>query len=174
MSLADSMFLASNLTGDKEMQKAMRNLPGKIQKKVLRAAVRSALAPMLKESKRMIPVESGALRDSMKISIKAFPPQTMIGKVWPDKNFVVGFWPEGSNKPERRRPIKYAHLVERGHHIIRNGAWLGQVPPQPFIRDAFRQTLPEMVSRFRKSYLRGAQRQWKKLIDPIPKKFKAA
>ena len=168
------MVLTVKLTGDKEMQKAMRSLPGKLQKKVLRAAVRSALAPALKESKRMIPVESGALRDSMEISIKAFPPHHMVGKVWPDKNFVVGFWPEGSNKPERRRPIKYAHLVEGGHVVIRNGVWIGDVPPQPFIRDAFAQTKDEQIRRFRKSYLRGAKREWKKLMDTVPKKFKVA
>ena len=167
------MFMSAELTGDKEMQKAMRSLPGKLQKKVLRAAVRSALHPMLKESKRMIPVESGALRDSMKISIKAFPPQHMIGKVWPDKKFFVTWWPEGSNTPEIRRPIKYAHLVEGGHVVIRGGAWIGDVPPQPFIRDAFAQTKAETVRRFRKSYLRGAQREWKKLMDTIPKKFAA-
>lgn len=163
------MLLTANLTGDKEIQKAMRSLPGKIQKKVLRAAVRSALQPALKESKRMIPVESGALRDSMKISIKAFPPQLMIGKVWPDKNFVVGFWPEGSDKPERRRPIKYAHLVEGGHVVIRNGVKIGDVQPQPFIRDAFAQTKDEQVRRFRKSYLRGAKREWRRLVETIPK-----
>lgn len=174
MSRAGSMFLSVKLTGDKEMQKAMRSLPGKIQKKVVRAAVRSALAPQLEESKRMIPVESGALRDSMKISIKAFPPHTMIGKVWPDRKFVVGFWPEGSNKPERRRPINYAHLVEGGHVVIRNGVKIGDVPPQPFIRDAFAKTRDEAVRRFRKSYLRGAKREWKKLMDTVPKKFKVA
>ncbi len=166
------MVLTVNLTGDKEIQKAMRSLPGKIQKKVLRAAVRSALRPALKESKRMIPVESGALRDSMKINIKAFPPHHMVGKLWPDKKFVVGFWPEGSDAPERRRPIKYAHLVERGHVVIRNGVWIGDVPPQPFIRDAFAQTKNEQVRRFKKSFLRGAKREWKKMMDTVPKKFK--
>ena len=168
------MSLRMDLTGDKEMQKAMRSLPAKIQKKVLRAAIRSGMGPALKESKRMIPVESGALRDSMKISIKALPPHIMVGKLWPDKNFVVGFWPEGSDKPERRRPIKYAHLVEAGHAVVRNGVSIGDVRPQPFIRDAFAQTKDEQIRRFRKSYLRGAKREWKKLMDTVPKKFKVS
>ncbi len=168
------MSLNVNLTGDKEIQKAMRSLPAKIHKKVLRAAIRSGMGPALKESKRMIPVESGALRDSMKISIKAFPPFRMVGKLWPDKKFVVGWWPEGSNKPERRRPINYAHLVEAGHAVIRNGVQIGVVEPQPFIRDAFAQTKDEQIRRFKKSFLRGAKREWKKMMDPIPKKFAVA
>ncbi len=162
------------LAGDREIKHAMNLMNAKIHKKVLRAAIRSAMAPALKASKRMIPVESGALRDSMKISIKAFPPHIMVGKVWPDKNLVVGFWPEGSNKPERRRPIKYAHLVERGHHIIRKGAWLGQTPPQPFIRDAFAETKDEQIRRFKKSFIRGAKRQWEKLNKPVIKARKVS
>lgn len=163
------MFLSANLTGDKEIQKAMRRLPGKIQKKVLRAAIRSAMGPMLKEAKRTAPVESGALRDSLKISIKAFPPHHMVGKVWAAKNFVVGFWPEGSSKPERRIPRNYIRLVELGHHIIRKGAWLGQIPASRFILRSFHKALPEAVPRFRKSYLRGAQREWKKMTTPVIK-----
>lgn len=170
MSTVNSTLFTIDLVGDKEIQKAMRSLAGEIAKKVLRAAVRAALGPALKESKRMIPVESGALRDSMKISIKAFPPYDMVGKVWPDKKFVVGWWPEGSDKPERRRPINYAHLVEGGHIVIRNESFVGLVPPQPFIRDAFAQTKHEQIRRFTKSYLRGAKREWKKLTAHIPKK----
>ena len=174
MSLGGGMSLHINLAGDKEVQKAMRTLPRKIHKKVLRAAIRSGMAPALKESKRMIPVESGALRDSMKISIKAFPPHVMVGKLWPDKNMAVGFWPEGSNKPELRKPIKYAHLVEGGHVLVRNGQVIGEVAPQPFIRDAFAQTKDEQIRRFRKSYLRGSKREWRKLVETIPKKRKLA
>ncbi len=160
------------LAGDREIKKAMSLMNPKIHKKVLRAAIRSAMRPALKASKRMIPVESGALRDSMKINVKAFPPHIMVGKVWPDKDMRVGFVPEGSNKPEMRRPINYAHLVEAGHVVIRGGVWIGDVPPQPFIRDAFAQTKNEQIVRFKRSFIRGAKREWAKLVETIPRKRK--
>lgn len=152
------------LAGDREIQRALSRMNREVHKKVLRASIRSAMAPARKASKAMIPVDSGALRDSMKISIKALPPFVMVGKLWPDKKLVVGFLPtDNISSGQKRRPIKYAHLVEGGHDVVRGGRVIGHVPPQPFIRDAFEQTKFEQVRRFKKSFLRGAQREWRKL-----------
>ena len=104
----------------------------------------------------MIPVESGALRDSMTRTAKAFPPHVMVGKVWPKKSFTRVY------RGKKRRPFNYAHLVEGGHDVVRGGNVVGHVAPQPFIRDAFAITKGEQARRFTKSFLRGAQREWAK------------
>ncbi len=171
--MSDATFRI-DLSGDREVVKAMGMMNPQIHKKVLRSTIRSAMRPALAESKRQVPVESGTLRDSLKINVKLFPPFVAVGKVWPDKK-VVGSW-----KGQKRWPIKYAHLVEGGHRtaqggklarksetfnpVKHGGVHTGDVPPQPFIRDAFEVTKQEQIRRFRKFLVRGAQREWAKLL----------
>lgn len=169
------MTFRVDLRGDREIAKALGRMNQQIHKKVLRSAIKWAMLPALNESKRMIPVESGALRDSMMRSTKALPPYVMVGKVWPKKKFSR-MW-----RGKKRVPYFYAHLVEGGHRVVRGGTVarkgkttiagrhtgtvIGDVPPQLFIRDAFAITKEQQKRRFRKAFLRGAKREWRKMTD---------
>ena len=157
--MSDQFEIRIDLEGDREIQKALSQMSNKIHKKVLRGTIRTAMKPALAESKRMVPVESGALRDSLKISVKAFPPYVFFGAVWVDKRFTRWFG------GKMRRPINYAWLVEHGHDVVRGGVVIATVPPQAFIRDAFAVTKDEIIRTFRKSFIRGAKREWRKMTD---------
>ncbi len=170
------MTFRVDLQGDREIAKALGMMNQRMHKKVLRGAFQSALRPALNEVRREAPVESGALRDSYKIRIKAYPPFVFVGKVWPDKKFVIGFIPGSGLAGHERRPINYAHLVEGGHRIVTGGSAArrgkkrdrkkhkgtisGWVPPNPFVRRAWATTKQEQIRRFRKAFLRGARREW--------------
>jgi len=161
-----SMSIKLDLTGDKEVVLALNSLNKKLHKKVLRSATRHALKPALAAALTMIPVDSGTLRDSMKIQVKAFPPFHYVGKVWPKwkhTQMVNG---------ELRRPFKYAHLVEAGHDVTteKGGEVLGHVEEQPFIRHAFLITGPEIKRRFKASIIRGAKREFNKMVSKVPKR----
>lgn len=55
------------LTGDKELQRKLKALQGKDQKKVVRKALRAGGKIILAESKRLVPVDSGRLKKSLKL-----------------------------------------------------------------------------------------------------------
>lgn len=62
--------MANNLvivTGYKEIDAKLRSFPAKVQRKYLRTATRNAAKKCLAEARRNTPVDSGAMRDSLKV-----------------------------------------------------------------------------------------------------------
>lgn len=55
------------LTGDKQLDRRLKNLDAKLGKKVVRQATRKALRPVMLTTKRNAPKDSGVLRKSVKI-----------------------------------------------------------------------------------------------------------
>jgi HK97 gp10 family phage protein len=57
------------VTGDKEVDRALKALEPKLRNKALKKASRDAAKNVLEEYKRVVPVESGAMRDSAKVRV---------------------------------------------------------------------------------------------------------
>ena len=55
------------LTGDKRLNRKLMKLRGPDAKKAIRKSTRPALKPVLQEAKNNVPVDSGALKKSLKI-----------------------------------------------------------------------------------------------------------
>lgn len=55
------------ITGHKEIDKKLRKLPEKVTKKILRRAMTKALKPVRDTARGYCPVDTGKLRDSIKI-----------------------------------------------------------------------------------------------------------
>lgn len=100
------------VTGLSELQKLLDDLPGNIEKNVVRGGIRAAAKVVLEEAKRLAPVggsnlpkgeSPGDLRDSIRISMKV------------KKGLVTASINAGSNK------AYYAHMVEFGtaQHFIK-------------------------------------------------------
>ena len=53
--------------GDQALERKLKRLVPKLQKKILRKAMRKAIRPVLAAAKEKVPVDTGALRDSLKI-----------------------------------------------------------------------------------------------------------
>jgi HK97 gp10 family phage protein len=84
------------ISGGRELDQLLQTLPAKIERNIMRAALRAGAATILPEVKQRIPVATGALRDSARITTKFKKGQVSASvKVG---NFVA--W--------------YAHLVEFG------------------------------------------------------------
>jgi len=62
---------AVKITGLKELHAALQSLPAKIEQNVLRGALRAAAREIEAEAERIAPVASGALRDSIRVSVRA-------------------------------------------------------------------------------------------------------
>lgn len=87
------------IRGLAELEKALAELPAKIERNIVRSALRAAAKVTLEEAKRQVPVRSGKLRDSLRVS-------TRVVKGKPVATITAG----GSKKGA---PF-YAHLVEFG------------------------------------------------------------
>jgi len=88
----------SEIIGAKELEKALRTLPNKIQDKVLKSALRSGAQVIRKEAKARVPVRSGVLKDSITV------------KTATEKQRDQGLVFVGFDKTASRR----AHLTEYG------------------------------------------------------------
>ncbi len=57
--------------GLEELVSALKQLPEKLERQVLRRAIKTAALPMLARAKELCPVETGRLRDSLRLRMRA-------------------------------------------------------------------------------------------------------
>lgn len=70
------------MLGDKELDRAMRDLPLKVQRKYARKAAREAMRPVLQAAKAKAPVRTGRLRKGIRLrALKARRRGAVIGAV---------------------------------------------------------------------------------------------
>jgi len=164
------------ISGLAELKKAMQELPGKIEGKIAAEAMRAGLKLIGEAAKSYVPVNSGALRDSIKVKIQG--KSKKFG--WVRMHLTAG-----------DKKAYYAHMVEYGtaSYYTGQGETVGQpytikakkskglffgginrkqvihpgIKPQPFMRPAFDQNqqaaIDKMVAHMSKA---------------IPKEFKKA
>lgn len=60
-----------NIKGGKELQALLNTLPAKVEKSILRGAMRAGAIVLLNEAKNNVPLESGDLRDTLRVSTNA-------------------------------------------------------------------------------------------------------
>lgn len=130
------------IKGGAELARALQELPVKLEKNVLRGAIRAGAKVFLDEAKLRVPVASGKLRESLRISTRLV------------RGRVLGTVTAGGGKAN----VFYAQFVEHGtapHVIIAGGGTkAGRVlaagarilgakvdhpgaAPKPFMRPAF-------------------------------------
>lgn len=88
------------IKGAAELQRALKELPVKLERVVLRGALRAGAVEIQREAKALAPVESGRLRDSIRISGGA-----------KRGGYVYSQVKVGGNK---KGDAFYAHMVEFG------------------------------------------------------------
>lgn len=118
------------LEGAKEMLRTLEAADEKLASRTLGKALRRGSAPVLADMKRLASRETGALRDSLTVAFRG-KKANRYAVLGPDKNAVY-ITPKG-----RRRPSRYAHLVENGHS--------GTVAANPFIRPAVDQNHERVI-----------------------------
>ena len=106
------------LVGDKELERELNKLEGKMIRRVIKPAIRTGLTPIQKQAKANVPVEDGFLREEIK---KHVGKKGTWGRVYVDSATYAGA--DG----KRKNPNKYAHLVEFGTK---------HKAPRPFLRTA--------------------------------------
>jgi len=117
--------------GAKALERKLKALPDRVQRKVVRQSVSAAATPIVKAARSKVKRQSGLLRKARNKRIKTYKDQARVVAIIGPRRDVKG---EFEGKP--RVPWRYAHLVEGGH-VTDDGK---HIPAQPFLRPAFEET----------------------------------
>ena len=166
------------LRGDKALMRALRQLPIKVELRVIRPAVNFAMTPTVKAARRNAPKGgTGLLKLSIAKKVKAYKRTGVVfGAVGPRTRLF------GVVRGRKESPTKYAHIVEGGsrrHDIPRAGrnkvmrlpsgrGFVSHVSHpgttgQHFLLRAWNQTKGTMFNRMRTKIGRGIQKEARKL-----------
>lgn len=119
------------LTGDKALERKLRTLGERVQRKVLRSAVSAAGTPVLKSARSKVKKRTGLLKKSLgKVIRTNKKTQSVAAIIGPRKGV------SGEHNGKVQKPSRYAHLVEKGF-IDEAG---NHVPAQPFLNPAMAET----------------------------------
>jgi len=142
--------MAARLEGGKELERALKTLGERTQRKVTRQAVNAALTPVLKSARAHAPEESGLLKESLDKKVRTYTDtMTIVGLVGPDTTT------KGEFNGEIRVPYKYAHLAENGH-IDEAGNF---IPGHPFMRPAWDENQGKMLDVMKTKMGKGIERE---------------
>jgi len=128
------------LKGMKELMNALDQLPTiSMQKGAIRNALKDAGSPVVSDAKANVPIDSGHLRDSIKIS-QSLKKSQRRGRY--DRSSVTVY--VGSSSPlahliefgTTQRVLKEPRIVTIGGRTVRI-THTGQVSPRPFLRQAW-------------------------------------
>jgi len=156
--------------GDKEMDRALRKLGKKVDRKLSLAAVRVGARPIWQDAARRAPRQTGILGRSMGARTKKYRrgAEAAIAVIGARTRFrtTVGGYP--------RQPAFYAHLVAKGTrpHLLRYLRIGGQLirqwwrhpgaRPQPFLGPAFEANKTVALRKIRDNLRKGIEREAKK------------
>jgi HK97 gp10 family phage protein len=127
MAKARPIAFTSHVEGAEELIRWMRKVDLNLKRKVLRDAVRAAIAPVRRGAKTNAPARYGYLKQSLALKVKAYRTGNVVGLVGPRSDFVRPDPLGGTTrkgKPKTIRPAFYAHLVEGGTSHSRGNPFL--------------------------------------------------
>jgi len=153
------------LTGMKELMNALEQLPTvAMQKGAIRNALKEAGKPVADDAKTNVPVDSGHLRDSIKVSTSLKKSQRPRRQ---DRSSVTAY--VGSSSPlahliefgTTQRILKEPRIVTIGGRTVQI-THTGQVSPRPFLRQAWdsmkRKALEMFADQMREQIYKSARR----------------
>ncbi len=133
-----------NVTGDRDVMSKLSKLADKVAKKLVEAAGRAALKPVVADVRARVPVQHGVLRKSIGTKKAKRTPKNQVvlsvGARW-------GFDYEDEDGV-KRNPFWYAIPVEYGHVVKRHGQVVANVPPAGMFRGAYERHKEAVVERF--------------------------
>lgn len=163
--------------GDKELVAALDGMNRKLRTKIVRAAGRRVMRPILQKAREIVPVDEGQLKQSLAISVRA------------KRGAIIAA--VKTTRRERKRKGKkrlidgyYGVFVEYGHEIGRAGisrkrnrlkfklaalttARKGRVPAKPFIAPAWDLAGDDRINeRFQSEVLTELQKVWDARAQP--------
>jgi HK97 gp10 family phage protein len=78
-----------HVTGLAELQKVLDEFPAAMERNIMRGALRAGANVIAKEARRLVPVNTGQLRDSIRVSVRPFPGGKLVATVKAGGRFKV-------------------------------------------------------------------------------------
>lgn len=142
------MNVSIKVEGLAELERKLLQLPVKVGEKVIKQAGRYAMKPVLEDARAKVPVRSGLLRDSLRIT---------------SRTARLGRYPiEIGISPKRKVTYEDAELGEATGfskiqlrsagwrwHFIETGAPARGIPARPFLRPAMDANKQKVLDRFK-------------------------
>lgn len=141
------------IEGDRELIKALKEIPDKLARKTLRTVGTKAARPVAAEARKLVKPVSPTIAKSIAIKAKVYPKSG---------NLFVAIGPrrDSPKSPTGHNPSKTAHLVDRGTkpHDISRG-WVRIKHPgaraTPFLQPAEKKAQAEVERIFLKELSEG-------------------
>jgi len=153
--------------GFKELERALKLLPDRIQRRVMRTASTKAARPIVKAAKanaRRTKTGRKLLAKSIGQRSKSYTAtQTIVTVIGPRWGFKQEVGRTGAGKAIYEDPAKIAHLVEHGHVLAIGGNVVGHVPAHPFLRPAFESQKGPALAIYKRELAAGIEREARKL-----------
>ncbi len=181
----NSMRIGFELSNFQEMRSTLSELPASVQARVLKVAVEKAAKPIVRIAKAKAPRDTGALARSITAVVRTYPRRgKVMAIIGPDTDRYTGSGKRAkSGEATARRPGKYAHLVEFGHHTAAGGGLLSAnkgktiregtlnatayVRAQPFLRPAVTAGTPQAVGELARGVEVGMEREIKRQVSKL-------
>lgn len=150
-----------HVRGLAELNRALEQLPVKIERNILRGALRAGAKVQLDEARRLVPVappneenarlyggRPGALRDSLRISVRArgsvVTAQVKAGGKRSGTDTYYAPWVEKGTKPHDIKPRARKSLFFAG--LLREVVRHPGAAPKPFMRPALERTTQRVLA----------------------------
>lgn len=170
------------IEGLEEIQRALKGLEKKMQKKLLRAALGAGTREVRDEVRRHVPVDTGNLKRSIRARVKRLGRTGWAAKVVPTQKLLKkegGGWQPLDKTDKNQHDGWYAHIVEYGtvsprlprgkkkmkftykgvtqfRHRVRG------MPAKPFFRPGWDASKGRVVPKVKQSLSRGISREVKR------------
>lgn len=130
------------IAGAAQMEKLLKELGPEVAARLGDQALRAGAKPIIDEAKRLVPVRTGQLRDSLTVVIERRRKED------DERLAVIGF----------KKPVsRIAHLIEFG---------TSKMAAKPFMRPAMDAKAGDALGQMGKVLARGIEREAKKLAKP--------
>jgi HK97 gp10 family phage protein len=139
--------MASNdqtILGGRALDEALRTLSPKIEKNIMRSALRAGVNVIKNEAKHEVPVKSGALRKSLKVTTKS-KNGTVTAVLKADSRIAPhAMLIEFGTRPHKIKPRNGGALVINGH-VVADVEHPGS-RPRPFLRPSYDSKAPQAIA----------------------------
>jgi len=171
--MGSGAYFSFDLVGWKELDQALQMIENTaMQKSVLRGAMKKALKPVADMAERLVPVDQGDLKKTIRVSSTITKRQQKeqartgavkmyVGTNWPTAHLV-----EFGTGPRQVR-VKRRKVLAGGGEIFGVEADVGAMPAKPFLRPAFDCNVKRVLDIF-------GQEMWKNLERTAKRLYKQA
>lgn len=168
------MTVKVKVEGFRELDRALGDLTKAAARGAVRRAMKRSAEPILVAAEPNVPVDDGGLKESLSIASRLAPAVARSSRRLGDSKssvqlFVGPSWPEGA----------HGHLVEfgTGPRYKKNGAYVGEMPAQPFLRPAWsaemRPTLKRLAKYLGEEVQKSTERARRKAARAAAKRTQA-